>query len=104
MELKIKLTEETWKKIFGAYVTANRSHWTGAPFEAVKNQLETKGEYVFGFESMGTWASKFRLTKKDDLFVAEFVKNPELPDTMKNKLDEMEQMFNAILEKHFRTL
>ncbi|MDD9952724.1 MAG: hypothetical protein OXR66_00135 [Candidatus Woesearchaeota archaeon] len=103
MRLSITLesfTEADWQAIFGAYVKAHGSHWTGAPFAMVKKQLEEKSFYEFGFNSMGTWTSKFRLDVQEGTLNAIFVKNPELKGRMKEHLEKMEQIFEEHLSPY----
>lgn len=95
-------SEEDWQKVFGAYVSANNSHWTGPPHDVVLRILKEKGRYEFGFPSMGTWASKFRLDiGEDGLLRASFVRNDDLPKRMQLKLDQMEKVFRKEIERAF---
>lgn len=91
--------ERHWQRAFGAFVKANRSHWTGPPFEVVKQILEKRGAYEFGFQSMGTWTCRFQLNVEGDQVRAVFVRNSELPGRMQRKLDEMERTFNEALRQ-----
>lgn len=93
-----QFSEQDWRRAFDAYVTANRSHWTGPPYDVVKTKLEKEGVYEFGFQSMGTWASKFRLVVKSGDVHAEFVTNPDLPERMREKLEEMRSIFERELQ------
>ena len=88
------LTPEAWQRVFGAYVKANRSHWTGPPPDIVRRILREKGAYEFGFTAMGTWASRFRLAVgTDGLLDAEFVINPDLPERMRDRASAMREIF-----------
>lgn len=87
-----------WELAFGAYVKANRSHWTGPPYEVVRDILHRKGRYEFGFQAMGTWHSRFALqVREDGRLEALFIRNPDLPGRMGQKLEDMERAFEREL-------
>lgn len=92
-------TPEAWEKVFGAFVTVNRSHWRGAPYDAVMNMLRTKGRFEFTVTGMGTWTSKFVLTThQDGKLEADFVANTDLSPTMQSHLARMKHRFEELLK------
>ena len=92
-------TQEAWEKVFGAFVIANKSHWRGAPYDAVMNLLKTKGRFEFTVTGMGTWTSKFLLTVQDGRLHVEFIPNNELSPIMQRHLAGMKERFEKELEK-----
>jgi hypothetical protein len=96
-----EFTNDAWESTFGAFVKANRSHWRGAPYDAVMNQLRTKGRFEFSVTGMGTWTSKFVLTVGENSSLdAQFVKNTELSPTMQKHLQSMQEVFEHELRKN----
>jgi hypothetical protein len=97
------LTTEDWQRAFGAYVTVNRSHWTGPPFDIILQILRTKGSYEFGVPGLGTWTTRFRLAVEEDgSVVASLSKNPELGPRMKASVEKMETEFLHLLTRTVR--
>ena len=90
-------SEEHWQRSFGAYVEANKSHWTGPPYDVVRNILYKKGKYEFSVKSMGTWASRFVLEVREGDIHAEFETNPSLSSRMKEHLERMRETFEREL-------
>jgi hypothetical protein len=102
--MKIKtlaeFTPELWEKLFGAFIIANKSHWRGAPFDAVHNLLKTKGRFEFAVTGMGTWTSRFVIVVlPDDQLDVEFVANSELSPLMQQHLAKMKETFERELRK-----
>jgi hypothetical protein len=92
------LSDEVWRRAFGAYVAANKSHWTGPPIEHVRQVLGAKGAYEFCVPVMGTWYSKFRIAVlADGQLDAQFVKNPAAEGRMHEKLEKMEREFERAI-------
>lgn len=88
-----------WERTFGAFVTANKSHWRGAPYDAVMNLLRSKGRFEFTVTGMNTWTSKFVLTLLPDGHLdAEFVPNTELSAHMQQHLGKMKETFERQLQ------
>ena len=95
-----QLTPELWEKLFGAFIIANRSHWRGAPYEAVHHLLKTKGRFEFTVTGMETWTSKFVLTVlPDQILEVEFVPNSDLSPLMQQHLAKMQERFYEELQK-----
>jgi hypothetical protein len=95
-------TENDWKQLFGLYVNINRAHWTGPPYNFIERTLRDKGEYTFGFPSMGTWGSKFKIfIDEHEAIQAEFIMNEELKGIMKKKLQQMHDQFEEQSVKIF---
>jgi hypothetical protein len=95
MQLRYTLetfTPQVWERVFGAFVKANKSHWRGAPYDAVINLLKTKGRFEFTVTGMGTWTSKFVLVV-NEYVDASFVANTELSPLMQKHLQQMSQVF-----------
>jgi hypothetical protein len=101
--MKLKYTLETftpdaWERVFGAFVKVNRSHWRGAPYDAVINQLKVKGVFEFAVTGMNTWSSKFALKLLPDNHLdAEFITNDTLSPLMQKHLAKMKQEFELAL-------
>jgi hypothetical protein len=92
---------DAWEKTFGAFVKANRSHWRGAPYEAVINLLKSKGAFVFTVTGMSTWTSKFQLSVLENGHLdAAFIPNAELSALMQKHLAAMQETF----EKEIRLM
>jgi len=94
------LTPAAWERLFGAFILANKSHWRGAPFDAVMNQLKSKGIFEFSVTGMDTWTCKFVLkVLEDDHLDAAFIPNKELSPLMQRHLERMQQVFENELHK-----
>jgi hypothetical protein len=92
-------TPQAWEQTFGAFIKANKSHWRGAPYDAVVNLLKNKGRFEFTVTGMNTWTSKFVLTVlPNGKLDAAFVKNEELSQMMQKHLDRMEEEFYSALK------
>jgi hypothetical protein len=95
-----EFTPELWEKLFGAFIIANKSHWRGAPYDAVHNLLKAKGRFEFTVTGMDTWTSKFVLTVlHDQTLDVDFVPNPALSALMQQHLLKMQEKFYKELEK-----
>jgi hypothetical protein len=91
---------QVWEKLFGAFVAANKSHWRGAPYDAVVNLLKMKGRFEFTVTGMNTWTSKFVLTVLPDAHIdVMFVPNEDLSVLMRKHLANMQKMFEQELQK-----
>lgn len=91
-------TPRVWEEVFGAFVKANRSHWRGAPYDAVLSILKAKGRFEFTVTGMDTWTSKFVLTILPDQHLdAAFVQNEALSALMRKHLAKMEAQFYSEL-------
>jgi hypothetical protein len=87
-------SQNAWERTFGAFVKANKSHWRGAPYDAVMSLLRSKGRFEFTVTGMDTWTSKFVLTILPDGYLdAEFVPNTELSALMQRHLAKMKETF-----------
>jgi hypothetical protein len=93
-------TPHAWEKVFGVFVLVNRSHWRGAPYDAVVNILRAKGRFEFSVTGMGTWTSKFVLVVLPDGYLdAAFIPNEETSAMMQKHLERMKEQFESELEK-----
>ena len=91
---------QAWEKVFGAFVLANKSHWRGAPYDAVMNLLKVKGRFEFSVTGMGTWTSKFVLTVLPDGHLdVTFIPNDELSSMMHRHLQKMQEQFEEELQR-----
>ena len=94
-----EFTPALWDRLFGAFITANRSHWRGAPHDAVLNLLKTKGRFEFTVTGMNTWTSKFILIVIDNELDAEMVPNTELSAVMQQHLKQMQETFYRHIQR-----
>ena len=92
------LTPDAWERIFGAFVSVNKSHWRGAPFDAVMNQLKSTGRFELVVTGMNTWTCRFVLTVLPDQHLdAALLPNPALAAPMQARLASMQQEFEETL-------
>jgi hypothetical protein len=94
-------SHDAWEHTFGAFVKANKSHWRGAPYDAVMNMLRSKGRFEFTVTGMGTWTSKFVLVVLEDGHLdASFVPNTGLSGLMQTHLQKMQHVFEEEINRH----
>ena len=87
-------TPSDWETVFGAFVHANKSHWRGAPYDAVMSVLRHGGQFSFAVKAMDTWTCKLTLTVlPDGRLDASLVPNDGLSAIMRKHLTAMQATF-----------
>ena len=88
------LTQEKIDKIFAILRIVHTSHWKAPKVEEVQKEIVRTGAYIF---RAGTqpWVAEVKITA--DTISYEI--NPELPEKMKIKAEEMKKKFEELIKK-----
>lgn len=87
------LTQEKIDKIFSILRTVHTSHWKAPKLEEVQKEVERTGAYIFRAGSQ-PWVAEVKIT--EDTISYEI--NPELPEKMKIKAEEMKKKFELSIK------
>ncbi len=84
------LTQEKIDKIFAILRIVHTSHWKAPKVEEVQKEIARTGAYIF---RAGTqpWVAEVKITENN----VSYEINPELPEKMKIKAEEMKKKFEA---------
>ncbi len=88
------LTQDKIDKIFGILRIVHTSHWKTPKVEEVQKEVERIGAYVFR-AGRQPWVAEIKITK--DTISYEI--NPELPEKMKLKAEEMKKKFEELIKR-----
>ena len=78
-------------KIFNILRIVHTSHWKAPNVDEVEKEIARTGAYIFRTGS-DPWVAEVKIT--DDVVSYEI--NPELPDRMKKKAEEMKKKFEEL--------
>lgn len=101
-----QFTADTFERIFGAYVIANKSHWQTPPFQMVSQRILEQGFYAYTAGQPDNWSTKLRFEHANNIVYVQVVINPELPKSMQGfaekikdeALERIEIIVNSIQE------
>lgn len=88
------LTQERIDKIFGILRIVHTSHWKAPKLEEVEREISRIGAYIFR-AGRNPWVVDVKITENS----VSYEINPELPERMKKKAEEMKEKFEELIKK-----
>ncbi len=86
------LTQEQVNRIFAVLRIVHTSHWKAPKLEEVQREITRTGAFVFR-AGRAPWVADIKITKD----AVSYETNPELPERMKAKAEEMKKKFEAMI-------
>lgn len=90
----MSMNQEKIDKIFQILRIVHTSHWKAPKAEEVQREIERTGAYVFR-AGRQPWVAEVRITEE----AVSYEINPELPEKMKIKAEEMKKKFEELIKK-----
>jgi len=88
------MNQETIDKLFAILRIVHTSHWKSPKVEEVQKEIARTGAYVFR-AGRQPWVAEVKITETD----VSYEINPELPERMKKKAEEMKKRFEELIIK-----
>ncbi|HLF54791.1 MAG TPA: hypothetical protein VI612_03665 [Candidatus Nanoarchaeia archaeon] len=88
------LTQEKIDKIFAILRIVHTSHWKAPKTEEVQKEISRIGAYIFR-AGREPWVAEVKITEN----TISYEINPELPEKMKIKAEEMKKKFEELIKK-----
>ncbi len=86
------ITQEKIDKIFAILRIVHTSHWKAPKIEEVQKEIARTGAYIFR-AGREPWVAEVKITEDS----VSYEINPELPERMKKKAEEMKKRFEQML-------
>lgn len=86
------LTQEKVDKIFSILRIVHTSHWKAPKIEDVQQEIQRVGAYIFR-AGREPWVADVKITEA----AVSYEINPELPERMKSKAQEMKKKFEQMI-------
>ncbi len=86
------ITQEKIDKIFQILRIVHTSHWKAPKIEEVQKEIARTGAYIFR-AGREPWVAEVKITEDS----VSYEINPELPERMKKKAEEMKKRFEQML-------
>ena len=79
-------------KIFNIFRIVHTSHWKAPKLEEVEKEIARTGAYIFR-AGREPWVAEVKMTENSISYEI----NPELPERMKKKAEEMKKKFEELI-------
>lgn len=86
------ISEPTLRKIWSALRKANNAHWRPPSFKDVKDDIDSKGEFVFTLGD-DPWVAKLIITEHSTSYIV----NESLPDRMLKQAKAIKKKFEDLM-------
>jgi hypothetical protein len=85
------ITQEKLDKLFSILRIVHTSHWKAPKAEEAQKEIDRLGAYIFR-AGREPWVADVKITEE----TVSYEINPELPERMKKKAEEMKQKFEKL--------
>ena len=88
------ITQEKIDKVFSILRIVHTSHWKAPKLEEVQNEITRTGAYIFR-AGRDPWVAEVKITEDS----VSYEINPELPERMRKKAEDMKKKFEELIKK-----